>query len=83
MEKIEFIWAAMASICGLVIWSIRLEGKVLQNERDFTRIQSHVDGLSNSQGALERSVLDQLARIRESLARLEGLIQGERIDEKR
>lgn len=75
MDKISDIWAILLAICGLVVWSIRLEGKVLQNERDCTRMQSNVDTLSKTQADIEKSVLEQLARIRESLAKLEGLMQ--------
>lgn len=53
---------------GLVVWLIRLEGKVLASEKANTETQKDVDALRIDHS----KIADDLARIRESLARIEG-----------
>ncbi len=53
---------------GLVVWLIRLEGKVLAAEKSNIETQKDVDELRIDHS----KIAEDLARIRESLARIEG-----------
>lgn len=53
---------------GLVVWLIRLEGKVLASEKANTETQKDVDALRIDHS----KIAEDLSRIRESLARIEG-----------
>lgn len=53
---------------GLVVWLIRLEGKVLASEKANAETQKDVDALRIDHS----KIAEDLSRIRESLARIEG-----------
>lgn len=55
---------------GLVVWLIRLEGKVLAAEKANLETQKDVDALRMDHS----KIAEDLSRIRESLARIEGSI---------
>lgn len=62
---------------GLVVWLVRLEGKVLAIEKANIETQKDVDALRVEHNALNNKTLLQLAEIRESLARIEGRLSVE------
>jgi hypothetical protein len=57
---------------AVVIWLVRLEGKIKAVDTFSTETQKDVDDLRSRHEALDSRIIEQLARIRESLARLEG-----------
>lgn len=63
---------------GVIIWLIRLEGKVLATEKANTETQKDVDALRVDHS----KIAEDLSRIRESLARIEGsLIARQKLEE--
>lgn len=56
------------AVVGLVVWLIRLEGKVLASEKANHETQKDVDALRIDHS----KIAEDLSRIRESLARIEG-----------
>lgn len=56
------------AVIGLIVWLIRLEGKVLAAEKANTETQKDVDALRIDHS----KIAEDLSRIRESLARIEG-----------
>lgn len=57
---------------SFVVWLVRLEGKLSYVEKSGVETQKDVDELRIKHEALDVKIVEQLARIRESLARLEG-----------
>lgn len=67
-----------AVVVGVVIWLVRLEGKVSAVDKANTETQKDVDELRTKHEALDSKIIEQLAQIRESLARLEGKLGVEK-----
>jgi len=57
---------------GALVWLIRLEGKVRQNERLFEETQKDVDLVRNRLEIIDSKLAVELSKVRESLARIEG-----------
>lgn len=79
MELSEIITLAGLALAG-VISHVRLEGRVNQAEKSNEQTDKKVDSLTIKHEALDSKVLEQIAQMRESLARIEGWLQ--RDDEK-
>ena len=56
------------------MWLVRLEGKVAHNEKMNTNTQQDVNDLRTRHELLDSRLVEQLAQVRESLARIEGAI---------
>ena len=54
--------------------AIRLEGKVIMGEKQVSIAQKEIDTLLVKHEALDSKVVEQLASVRESLARIEGAL---------
>lgn len=76
-EAIRALYPIAAAFVGLVVWSIRLEGKVKANEKANEQTQRDVDALRTKHEALDSKVIEELTRIREALARIEGRLSVE------
>lgn len=66
------LWPVIASLVGVVVWLVRLEG-VTKRNRDM--IENHgkdIEKLEAKYEYMNTDVLKQLSQVRESLARLEG-----------
>lgn len=63
-DQIQLIFAALAA----VVWLVRLEGKILAQDRANMETQKDVDVLRVD----HNKISEDLAKIRESLARIEG-----------
>lgn len=74
----ELIWTVGVAGVGLVVWLVRLEGKVLANERANVETQKDVDALRIEHNSLNHQTVKQLSEIRESLARIEGRLSVEK-----
>lgn len=62
---------------GALIWLIRLEGRVNQVERYVEILNTAVKAVESSHNQLALKVVEDLGKIRESLARIEGSIGRE------
>lgn len=76
LEASHYIQIGLA-VLGVVIWLVRLEGKVKSNEDANDRTQKDVDTLRVKHESLDSKIVEELGRIRESLARLEGRLSSE------
>lgn len=61
------LWPVVLSIVGVIVWLVRLEGKTNQTEKRVEILQTKHD-------ALDSKTVEQLAQVRESLARIEGAL---------
>lgn len=68
VEYLEVILAVIA----LIVWLVRLEGKISQVQRLADEAQKDVDVLRTKHEGLDNKIVEQLGAVRESLARLEG-----------
>ena len=55
----------LVTLVGLVAWFTRLEAKTSRNELDIMKMES-------KQEVLEKTVVQELSQVKESLARIEG-----------
>lgn len=66
-------WIEVISVGVLaLIWLVRLEGRISAVDKANIETQKDVDELRTKHEALDSKIIEQLAQIRESLARLEG-----------
>lgn len=70
---IEAIISCIASVVGIIVWLIRLEGRVNYNEKMLVNLES-------KHSALDEKIMSQLSQVRESLARIEGRLSRESHD---
>jgi hypothetical protein len=63
---------------GALIWLIRLEGRVNQVERYVEVLNTAIKAVESSHNQLALKVVEDLGKIRESLARIEGRISDGR-----
>ena len=59
---------------GLTVWLVRLEGKHQNNHELITVCQKELQALTIKHESLDSKVVEQLAQVRESLARIEGAL---------
>lgn len=77
MEVLSFLnnyWQLIGAIIGLIIWLVRLEGKTSSNEKAIDRVEKQVDALEIKHEQLDSKLVQQLAAVREALARIEGAL---------
>lgn len=65
-------------VVGLVVWLVRLEGRLSAVDKANMETQKDIDDLRTRHEALDSKIVEQLAQIRESLARLEGKLGVDR-----
>lgn len=73
-------WPFVLSIVGLVVWLARLEGKTDSAIKANEETQRDVNDLRTRHEGLDSKIVEQLARVRESLARLEGYFSAKNKD---
>jgi len=71
LSIVEYMEMVVVAI-GLVVWLVRLEGKIMQVQRLADEAQKDIDVLRVKHEGLDTKIVEQLGQVRESLARLEG-----------
>lgn len=61
-----------ATLIGMVAWFIRLEAKVLANDKSQNDCEKNVDKLDVQLRALDNRIVEKLSFIERSLAKIEG-----------
>lgn len=77
MEVINFLntyWTLILSVGTLTVWLVRLEGKHSSNEQYIKRLEKQFDALEIKHEQLDSKLVQQLAAVREALARIEGAL---------
>jgi hypothetical protein len=74
LKTLSFEFLLVSGV-GFVIWLIRLEGKVKHLDDRSNSTQKDVDVVRSLQAVHEGKIADQLAKVRESLARIEGFLK--------
>lgn len=77
MDVLSFLntyWTIIGAIIGLIVWLVRLEGKMSANEKSIDRVEKQADALEIKHEQLDSKLVQQLAAVREALARIEGAL---------
>lgn len=67
-------WPIIIGLIGLIVWLVRLEGKHQSNNDMIIICQKELQALTIKHESLDSKVVEQLAQVRESLARIEGAL---------
>jgi DNA-binding FrmR family transcriptional regulator len=86
-QLIEQYWAQLASLLGIVIWGIRLEGRTNAVEKTTDHNGEQITALNQRMNDVDSQVLAKLTKIIERLSFIEGKLEGyneakERLDSK-
>lgn len=73
-------WPFVLSIIALSVWLVRLEGKTEASIKATQEAQKDIDDLRIRHEGLDSKIVEQLAEVRESLARLEGFFSAKAKD---
>lgn len=71
---VEAITAALGIIIGLIVWFVRLEGKVSFQDRQITNLTIRIDGLEEHQRVIESEISKELKQIQVDLAQIKGFL---------
>lgn len=64
----------ISALIGCIAWFIKLEGRIKSAEKDIITTKKEVDELIIKHDALDNKILNELAKIRESIVRLETIL---------
>ena len=73
-------FAALLAVIGLVVWLVRLEGKVQINREMTALAQKSIDELRVRHEALDSELVKKLSKLETALARIEGYLKGSQED---
>lgn len=82
VKALAEIWPLFAGLIGVVVWLVRLEGRVNYIDAAQKDLHADVAELRVKHESLDSKVVEQLSQVRESLARIEGALgvrNGERL----
>lgn len=74
-ETLQIVLAVLGIMCTIItiiVWLVRLEGKVGYVEKLADEAQKDVDVLRVKHEGLDNKIVEQLSDVKQSLARLEG-----------
>jgi uncharacterized protein YoxC len=71
LSPVDYLEIALVGI-GLIVWLVRLEGKISQVQRLVDEAQKDIDVLRTKHEGLDTKIVEQLGEVKQSLARLEG-----------
>jgi hypothetical protein len=76
--NLEIIISMLLTVSGAIVWLVRLEGRIKQNERDVQNVDKAVDILTARHEDLDSRVLRELMEVKQALARIEGSLYTKR-----
>lgn len=80
MEALHNYIAEISMVIGLIVWSIRLEGKVSHIESINTKQDQEIELLDARLRDFDSKILNKLSEIAERLSYIEGAIKGAQKD---
>jgi len=72
IDVISSFWAPLTGFIALIVWLVRLEGKVNFNEKTLQTHQNWQQLMDEKHQNLDSKIVNELSEIKQSLARLEG-----------
>lgn len=76
--SIELLGTLGGGSLTFIIWLVRLEGRLKQNEKDIFENAKDIDILRARHEDLDSRVLKELMEVKQSLARIEGRLEERR-----
>lgn len=76
LDEIEKLWPIIASIIGVVVWLIRLEGTGSANAKRVDVLERNFDHLEQHVNNMENGIAKEITAVKEALARIEGYLKG-------
>lgn len=77
--SIEAFGSILVASAGVIVWLVRLEGRIKQSERDIQNVDKAVDILTARHEDLDSRVLKELMEVKQALARIEGRLETNKI----
>ena len=77
MQEIRLLadlWPIFAGGIGVIVWLVRLEGRVTAVNDKTDHNQKDVTALGIKHESLDSKIVEQLSEVKQSLARLEGAL---------
>lgn len=78
LSVLSTIWPVLMGLLALVVWLVRLEGKITHNHELVSGCQKDIDELRVKHESLDSKIVEQLAQVREALARIEGRLEAKK-----
>lgn len=69
-----WILGLILSLVSGIVWLVRLEGRINAFEKQIDELKHRISSMEIKHDALDSKVVEQLASVRESLARIEGAL---------
>lgn len=79
IKPIADFWPIIVSSVLVIVWLVRLEGRINEVSRDGARNEKRTTNLENGLKQFNTQIVEQLSEVKQSLARLEGAL-GVRIE---
>lgn len=78
MDGLEVLkhWELIAAGVGGIVWLVRLEARSKGNEQAIGRAFGEIAEVRTKHETLNSKTVDELARVREALARIEGILSA-------
>lgn len=68
------MWVVLLSVVGGIVWLVRLESLVKYNKEQTQTLRDDFEDQRSRDETVTAKIMEQLSKVRESLARLEGAI---------
>ena len=69
-------WEQLGSIVGVIVWIIRLEGKVLNSEKRLDANEKRITHVEGQVENIESGLTKELSEVKQALARIEGYLKA-------
>lgn len=76
----ELVLSLAGGALTFIVWLVRLEARIKQNERDISEAIKDVDVLRARHEDLDSRVLRELMEVKQALARIEGRLDIKRLE---
>lgn len=74
-DVLQMAVGGLPLVGGIVVWAIRLEGKIKGQAREIELTNKRLDILAIKHDELDSKIVQELTKLREGLARIEGYLQ--------
>lgn len=69
MQALNSYWPFLTAFISLIVWSVRLEGKVAFAQKEISELKIKHD-------SLDSQLVEKISTIEKTLARIEGRLEG-------
>lgn len=80
VEHLGTILAVGSGLIGVVVWFVRLEGRINMQDNIIQDAQADIKDLRIRHEALDSKVLEKISQIQQAVARIEGMLEAKNIE---